>query len=153
MNSIGDHKINATRRQAWILHSVTIVNAYRDVNFNCLYSLLRAKTDSSSVALSHIDQLYPQSHSGLCALRMNMLKACAKYVKYGLKIKRGIGSESAAQTWIIVSRSTLWVAQNVIGHLYLLKGFGVTTTVRMMLAGQLAVGTFNSIRVGVAINT
>ena len=90
---------------------------------------------------------------------LSVLEFSAKHIKYGLEVKSAWSetlwtkSFKATWLWVVECCSFVWIAQGIIGSLDLLEQGCVTTLVRMMLAGQLAIGTFDFIGAGVSIDT
>ena len=92
MYPICDHEIQATRSQARILHSVTVVDAGWYVYFQDLRARWCAHADGFSSGLCHVLQSDPQAHAGLLLSRlMALLESGTKHIKYGLEIKRSLG--------------------------------------------------------------
>ena len=52
--------------------------------------------------------------------------------------------------WVVVLLPALGVAESIVGSLDLLEPLGITALVRMVLAGQSAIGPFDFVGCGVA---
>jgi hypothetical protein len=89
---------------------------------------------------------------------MWMMELCAKRIEYVFKVKGTIATKIETESTlttragIVIGRTSVGIAQGVIGLLYFLKLGFIPAFVRMVLTGQLAIGTFDFVWTGVAIN-
>jgi hypothetical protein len=86
---------------------------------------------------------------------MWLLESGSKNVKHSLEIKSTIAGKSKIVkllTWIVKGLATGRISQGVIRTLYFLETCFVSALVRVMLAGQLAVSSFDFVSGSVAIN-